>query len=56
VAVAETDGPAAALDLVDRLDLGDYRHRALAVATDDAERRLLARRLAELDGTGHGLI
>lgn len=26
VAVAEVDGPAAALGIVDRLDLGDYRY------------------------------
>jgi RNA polymerase sigma-70 factor (ECF subfamily) len=71
VAIAEAEGPAAALDIVDRLDLGDYRYlhatrgellrrlgrpddardayaRALALAHDDAERRLLERRLAEL--------
>jgi RNA polymerase sigma-70 factor, ECF subfamily len=71
VAVAETDGPAAGLALVDRLALEDYHYlhaargellrrlgradeardafgRALALAHDDAERRLLERRLAEL--------
>ena len=71
VAVAETDGPQAALAIVDRLALDDYRYlhstrgellrrlgraeeaagayrRALALAEDDAERRLLERRLAEL--------
>jgi RNA polymerase sigma-70 factor, ECF subfamily len=71
VAVAEADGPEAGLELVDRLDLDDYRYlhatrgellrrlgrtadareaysRALALAHDDAERRLLERRLAEL--------
>ena len=72
VAVAETDGPGAALAIVERLDLGDYRYvhatradllrrlgrideardsylRALALTDDEAERRLLDRRLAELD-------
>jgi RNA polymerase sigma-70 factor, ECF subfamily len=72
VAVAETDGPAAALEIVERLDLGDYRYlhatraellrrlgrtdearsayrQALGVSHDHAERRLLERRLAELD-------
>jgi RNA polymerase sigma-70 factor (ECF subfamily) len=76
VAVAEAQGPAAGLDIVDRLDLGDYRYlhatrgellrrlgrsddardayrRALALVHDDAERRLLERRLAEL-GTAPG--
>jgi RNA polymerase sigma-70 factor (ECF subfamily) len=71
VAVAETDGPQAGLDIVDRLALGDYRYlhstrgellsrlgrtveahdayrRALALVHDDAERRLLERRVAEL--------
>jgi RNA polymerase sigma-70 factor, ECF subfamily len=71
VAVAEAHGPEAGLDIVDRLDLGDYRYlhatrgdllrrlgrtaesraayeRALALAGDGAERRLLERRLAEL--------
>jgi RNA polymerase sigma-70 factor (ECF subfamily) len=71
VAVAEVDGAAAALAIVDRLDLdgylyfhstrgellrrlgraGDARdayHRALALAPDEAERRLLERRLDEL--------
>ena len=71
VAVAEADGPAAGLAIVERLSLPDYRylhatrgellrrlgrtdeardayHRALALAHDDAERRLLERRLAEL--------
>ena len=73
VAVAEAHGPAAGLEIVDRLDLDDYRylhatrgellsrlgrtqdardayHRALALVHDDAERRLIERRLAELDG------
>jgi RNA polymerase sigma-70 factor (ECF subfamily) len=71
VAVAEADGPAAGLEIVDRLALDDYRYlhstrgellrrlgradearaaysRALALVHDDAERRLLERRLAEL--------
>jgi len=71
VAVAEADGPEAALDIVDTLDLDDYHYlhatrgellsrlgrtagaseayrRALALARDDAERRLLQRRLAAL--------
>ncbi len=71
VAVAEEQGPAAGLDIVDRLALDDYRYlhstrgellrrlgrtaeageayrRALALVHDDAERRLLERRLAEL--------
>jgi RNA polymerase sigma-70 factor (ECF subfamily) len=77
VAVAEEQGPEAALEIVDRLALEDYRYlhstrgellrrlgrtaeardayrRALALVHDDAERRLLERRLAELDTTtGH---
>jgi RNA polymerase sigma-70 factor (ECF subfamily) len=71
VAVAEHEGPAAGLAIVDRLDLDDYRYlhatrgellgrlgraeearaaygRALALVHDDAERRLLERKLAEL--------
>jgi RNA polymerase sigma-70 factor (ECF subfamily) len=71
VAVAETAGPGAALEIVERLDLGDYRYvhatradllrrlgrvdeardsyrRALALTHDEAERRLVERRLAEL--------
>ncbi len=76
VAVAEAHGPEAGLDIVDRLDLDDYRYlhstrgellrrlgrtdeardayrRALALVHDDAERRLLERRLAELgEATG----
>jgi RNA polymerase sigma-70 factor, ECF subfamily len=71
VAVAEAQGPAAGLKIVDRLPLEDYRYlhatrgellrrlgrtdeardayrRALALAHDEAERRLLERRLAEL--------
>ena len=71
VAVAEAGDPARALDLIDALDLGDYRYlpstraellrrlgrtdearsefeRALALATTEAERRLLERRLVEL--------
>jgi RNA polymerase sigma-70 factor (ECF subfamily) len=73
VALAEEQGPEAALEIVDRLALEDYRYlhstrgellhrlgrtaeardaygRALALAGDDAERRLLERRLAELAG------
>jgi RNA polymerase sigma-70 factor, ECF subfamily len=72
VAVAETDGPAAALEIVERLDLGEYRYvhatradllrrlgrvdearesyrRALVLTHDDAERRVLERRVAELN-------
>jgi RNA polymerase sigma-70 factor (ECF subfamily) len=72
VAVAEAEGPEAALAIVDRLGLNGYRYlhatrgellsrlgrtdesrdayrRALALAHDDAERRLLERRLAALD-------
>ena len=71
VAVAEADGPEAGLDIIDGLDLDDYRYlhstrgellrrlgrtaeardafgRALALVDDDAERRLLERRLQEL--------
>ena len=71
VAVAETQGPQAALDIVNRIALDDYHYlhaargellsrlgrtdesraayrRALSLAHDDAERRLLERRLAEL--------
>ncbi len=71
VAVAEAESPEAGLDIVDGLDLEDYRYlhstrgellsrlgrpdearqayaRALALAHDDAERRLLERRLEEL--------
>ena len=71
VAVAEADGPEAGLEIVDGLDLDDYRYlhstrgellrrlgrtaeardafgRALALADDEAERRLLQRRLDEL--------
>jgi RNA polymerase sigma-70 factor (ECF subfamily) len=74
VAVAEADGPAAGLDIVDGLALEDYHYlhatrgellrrlgrpdeardayrRALALVHDDAERRLLERRVA---GLGHG--
>ena len=76
VAVAEEQGPAAGLDIVDRLALEDYRYlhstradllrrlgrsaeardayrRARTLVHDDAERRLLERRLAEL-GTATG--
>ncbi len=71
VAVAESDGPAAGLEIVDGLTLEDYHYlhatrgellrrlgrteearaaygRALALVHDDAERRLLERRLADL--------
>ena len=71
VAVAEEQGPAAGLDIVDRLALEDYRYlhstrgellrrlgrvgdaraayeRALQLVHDDAERRLLERKLADL--------
>jgi RNA polymerase sigma-70 factor, ECF subfamily len=71
VAVAEEQGPEAALDIVDRLALEEYHYlhatrgellrrlgrtaeardafrRALALVHDDAERRLLERRLADL--------
>jgi RNA polymerase sigma-70 factor (ECF subfamily) len=71
VAVAQARGAEAGLEIVDRLELGDYRYlhatrgellrrlgrtdearaayeRALALAGDGAERRLLERRLAEL--------
>jgi RNA polymerase sigma-70 factor, ECF subfamily len=71
VAVAEADGAAPALAIVDGLELGDYHYlhatrgellgrlgrteearaayqRALALAHDEAERRLLERRLAAL--------
>jgi RNA polymerase sigma-70 factor (ECF subfamily) len=74
VAVAETKGAQAALDIVDRIALDDYHYlhaargellsrlgrteqardaytRALSLAHDDAERRLLERRLAELGTT-----
>jgi RNA polymerase sigma-70 factor (ECF subfamily) len=72
VALAEAQGPAVGLDLVDRLELEDYLYlhstrgellrrlgrtaeagdayrRALELVHDDAERRLLERRLVELD-------
>jgi len=75
VAVAEEQGPAAGLAIVDRLVLDDYRYlhstraellrqlgrtaeaidayrRALTLVHDDAERRLLERRLAELGPIG----
>jgi RNA polymerase sigma-70 factor, ECF subfamily len=71
VAIAEEQGPEAALDIVDRLALEDYHYlhatrgellrrlgrtdeardayrRALALVDEDAERRLLERRLADL--------
>jgi len=72
VAIAGTEGPEAGLDIVDHLDLDDYRYlhstrgellrrlgrtdeardayrRAVALVHDDAERRLLERRLADLE-------
>jgi RNA polymerase sigma-70 factor (ECF subfamily) len=72
VAVAEAQGPKAALEIVDRLSLQDYHYlhatrgellrrlgrtdeareayrRALTLVHDHPERRLLQRRLAELD-------
>jgi len=71
VAVAEAEGPEAALEIVDRLELDEYRYlhatrgellgrlgrtdeaqdafrRALELVHDDAERRVLERRLAGL--------
>jgi RNA polymerase sigma-70 factor (ECF subfamily) len=71
IAVAEQQGPQAGLDIIDRLELEDFRYlhstraellrrlgraaeakeaysRALALVHDDAERRLLLRRLDEL--------
>ena len=75
VAVAETEGPEAALAIVDGLSLPGYQYlhstrgellrrlgrdaeaadaytRALSLAGDEAERRLLERRLAELGAAG----
>jgi RNA polymerase sigma-70 factor, ECF subfamily len=75
VAVAEASGPAAGLQIVDRLSLDGYRYwhatrgellrrlgrvdearaaleQALSLVHDDAERRLLERRLAELPASG----
>jgi RNA polymerase sigma-70 factor, ECF subfamily len=75
IAVAEERGPAAGLEIVDRLELdefqylhstrgellrrlgrmaeaGDAYRRALALARDGAERRLLERRLADVAGAG----
>jgi RNA polymerase sigma-70 factor (ECF subfamily) len=75
IAVAEEQGPAAGLAIVDGLALEDYRYlhstrgellrrlgrtaeardaygRALALVHDDAERRLLERRLEQLGGLG----
>jgi RNA polymerase sigma-70 factor (ECF subfamily) len=71
VAVAESEGPERGLELIDALDLDEYRYlhstrgellrrlgrtdaaraayqRALTLVHDDAERRLLERKLAEL--------
>jgi RNA polymerase sigma-70 factor (ECF subfamily) len=73
IAVAEVDGPEAALAIVDRLDLAGYHYlhatrgellrrmgrnreareaysRALDLVHDEAERRLIERRLRELGG------
>jgi RNA polymerase sigma-70 factor (ECF subfamily) len=73
IAVAEANGPEAGLDIVDRLDLDEYRYlhsargellrrlgrtaeaadayrRALDLVDDDAERRFLERRIAEVAG------
>jgi RNA polymerase sigma-70 factor (ECF subfamily) len=73
IAIAEADGPAAGLAIMDRLVLDDYRYlhaargdllrrlgrteeariafsRALELADDEAERRFLQVRLAELTG------
>ena len=75
VAIAEVEGPGAALAVVDELDLGDYRYfhstraellrrmddvagavaaygRALDLATTEAERRFLERRVGELKDPG----
>ena len=72
VAIAEAEGPQAGLDIVDRLELRDYRYlhstraellrrlgrtdeareaygEALALVEEGPERRLLERRLGELD-------
>ncbi|MFN2525221.1 MAG: tetratricopeptide repeat protein [Actinomycetota bacterium] len=71
VAVAEYEGPEAGLEIVEHLDLEDYRYlhatrgellrrlgrtqearaayrRALMLVHDEAERRVLERRLAEV--------
>jgi RNA polymerase sigma-70 factor, ECF subfamily len=72
IAIAEADGPAAGLAIIDRLSLDDYLYhhstrgelmrrlgrrdeardsyrRALELVQDDAERRLLERRMRQLD-------
>jgi RNA polymerase sigma-70 factor (ECF subfamily) len=77
IALAEADGPAVGLAIMDRLALDDYLYmhsargellrragrmdeargafeRALTMVHDDAERRLLERRLQELDHSGSG--
>jgi RNA polymerase sigma-70 factor, ECF subfamily len=77
IAVAEEQGPEAGLEIVDRLDLEEFRYlhstrgellrrlgrsdearaaygRALALVHDEAERRLLERRLSELRGSLSG--
>jgi RNA polymerase sigma-70 factor (ECF subfamily) len=71
IAIAEEQGPAAGLEITDRIELDDYRYlhstrgellrrlgrtdeardayvRALELSHDDAERRLLQRRIAAL--------
>jgi RNA polymerase sigma-70 factor, ECF subfamily len=76
IAIAEAEGPAAGIAILDRLALDDYRYlhsargellrragrteeargafrRALGMVQDDAERRLLERRLKELEA-GYG--
>jgi predicted RNA polymerase sigma factor len=76
VAIAEAGRPERALEIVDSIELGDYRYlpstrgellrrlgrsdearaafgHALQLATTEAERRLLARRLAELRPDAH---
>jgi RNA polymerase sigma-70 factor (ECF subfamily) len=73
IAIAEADGPEAGLEIVEPLNLEDYRYlhstraellrrlgrteearaaygRALALVDEEAERRLLERRLADLPG------
>ncbi len=75
IAIAEVDGPAAGLAIVEKLELADYHyfhatrgellarlrrhaeageayHRALELVGDDAERRLLERRIAALASAG----
>jgi RNA polymerase sigma-70 factor, ECF subfamily len=75
IAIAEADGPAAGLEILDRVELDDFQYlhsaraemlrrlgryreardayqRALALVHNEAERRLLERRLAELGRSG----